>query len=285
MATVGAAIFVVIIWGMAITIPSLRNAKLVVLLGAATLVEVAAMLVPAAKPLMYPCLAVMGLSVVFSDWLGLSTLSRPERDAERVLDAARRATTDGPRRDPSAAARLVEEALRGDRVSDPRWRAALRVQHRAWLAENGRSALPVSSHTPARSYENAAVRWFDDVRGRKMLGYRPKVRPFDETMVLRAYLEDVRSLLPAGPIGPDPKPAGEWAADARAAIRELERLEFRDELSRAVQRSLVELLDLEVDTHVTAPTADDKARYDRVAAGLDDAWRALERPYVPDGRG
>ncbi|HEX5824819.1 MAG TPA: hypothetical protein VFY18_10215, partial [Candidatus Limnocylindrales bacterium] len=175
-----------------------------------------------------------------------------------------------------AAIALLDPVIAEPGPLDESWRAEFRLQRRAWLMRLGTSQVPPSRRTPAESFKLVAIRWLTNLRLRRTIGYRSTIGAAEETIALRAYLEDIRTVLPPGPLGPDPVARGPWIEQGRRAIAELDALEVRDPAARALQRKLVPLFELELEGHLTAPTQEDASRYQRLSTEVLEAWAKVQ---------
>jgi hypothetical protein len=264
----------------AFVIPALRNIRFlaVAIVMAAVIVGVAALPSPTRTAIRLLAVAVISVAMVVPELVGLGSLRREERRADDAFLRAHQLAAGSEPGGVEAAIGILDGVLADDRSLDAAWRACLRTERRALLSSLGSSALPASSATPADSNRVAAVHMLNDLRLRRTLGFRPRSGPFDEAMVLRTYLEDVRSIMPPGPIWPNPTPAGAWRVAVDAAIAELRAVPLRDDGALAVRASLADMLALEAAMRVTAPTATDQVTYDQLGAELDERWRRLDAP-------
>jgi hypothetical protein len=226
----------------------------------------------------------IALVIVAAEFIGLGTLTRAERAIDGRLEQAEKVAANGDLRSLRRAVEVIDDVLASNRDVDDQWRAGLRIQRRAWLGRLGDSALPASSATPISSYQGAAVHVLNDLRLRRTLGFRPRSGPFEEAIVLRAYLDDARSMMPRGQIGPEPAP-GQWTDQARAIVDEFRRLPLKNSDSSALRELLVDLITMEIDMRVTAPTGADVASYDQLSARVHERWGRLEAPFHPSTDG
>jgi hypothetical protein len=96
----------------------------------------------------------------------------------------------------------------------------------------------------------------------------------EESIALRAYLDEVRTSMPGGVIGAEPGSDHDWVVAARALVDELRSLPLR--AAGEVRDRLVDLLGLEIDMRISGGTAADQAMYDQRAAALESAWARLD---------
>jgi hypothetical protein len=265
-------------WTAAVLIPGTRNVRFLAFLGVASFVLIASHLLPntAGLPVRLLTLALIAIAFVFADRLGLGSMTWAEEKADRLLTRARQQAKSGEPNDLRAAIALLDPAIAEPGAWDEGWRAAFRLQRRAWLMRLGMSPLPPRGRTPAESFRVVAIRWLTHLGLRRTIGYRSKIGPIEESVALRAYLEDIRTVLPAGPLGPEPVARGPWIEQGRRAIAELDALEVRDPGARAVQQALVPLLELELESHLTAPTQEDATHYERLSTEVNEAWARAE---------
>jgi hypothetical protein len=271
---VALALILLGMWVVAIPIPGRRNIRFLVVLAGLSAVFLGSYLLPhaAGTPVRIGVVGLVFVTFLSADRIGLGSMTWPEEKADRLLEQARQqAATDDPG-DLRSAIALLDPVIAAPGSLDGRWRAEFRTQRRAWLTRLGLSPLPPQSRTPAESFRVVAVRWLTDLRLRRTLGYRSKIGLFEETVALRAYFEDVRSILPPGPLGPEPVARGPWIDASREAIAELSELAVHDIAAREIQRVLVSLLEVELESHLTAPTEQDAARYAELSSKANEAW-------------
>lgn len=264
----------------AVLIPGLRNVRFVGFLAGVSVVLIAAGVLPEELRVTVRVVAgaAVALAIVVAEIIGLGTLTRKERAIDERLEQAEKLAAKGEPGSLRRAVEAIDDVLESNRDIDDRWRAGLRMQRRAWLGRLGESALSAKSATPISSYQGAAARYLSDLRLRRTIGYRPRSGSFEEAIALRAYLDDARSLMPRGQIGPEPIP-GPWTDQARAVIEEFRRLPLTNPDALALRELLVDLLKMEIDMRVTAPTGGDVAAYDQLSAHVHERWGRLDAPF------
>ncbi|HEY4753346.1 MAG TPA: hypothetical protein VIH37_08685 [Candidatus Limnocylindrales bacterium] len=281
MVDVALAAILIGMWTVAVLIPGTRNVRFLAGLAAASVVMLASHLLPGAAglPVRIGTVALVVIAFLFADRVGLGSMTWAEETADRLLTRASRKAESGEPNDLRVAIALLDPVIAEPGPLDECWRVAFRLQRRAWLTRLGMSPLPPSGRTPAESFRIIAVRWLTNLRLRRTIGYRSTIGPLEEAVALRAYFEDIRTVLPAGPLGPEPVTRGPWIEEGRRAIAELAALEVRDPGARTVQETLVPLLELELESHLTAPTVEGAMRYARLSTEVNEAWTVVQAPF------
>ena len=273
--------FLAFVWVVGIVVPGYRTVRFLALVATGSVVIVIAQaLSPTVRDsVRLAAVVVVALGVIVAERVGLGSLTSAELRLDRELQrAARLAATDTASRREAIA--ILDEQLHAP-VSEM-WRPGIRMQRRAWATSVDDRAIPFLSPTPSGTFALGAAGYLHDVRTRRVIGVRPRAGPIEESILLRAYLDDVRGVLPPGTIGPGGTTPGRWADDARATIDELRRVLLRDRGAQEVRDRVVELLEAELAMRVSGSTVADQARYDQISAELDEAWVRLDAS-VPDG--
>ena len=276
-------IFVAWVWAAAVLIPMLRNVRFMGFLAIVSMATLASEFLPDR----FGLLVRLGIAVLvvivagLADRIGLGSMTRTELNTDHLLDRADALASSGSAEDVQRAISLLDSVIAGGEPLDGRWRAEVRMRRRVLLARLGISPLPPGRATREQSLRLAAYRWLTDLRYRRTIRFRPSSGARDESIALRAYLEDIRSILPQEPMGPEQRERGPWVTEARHTIAELDAVELHDPGTDGVRRLLAQLVELELEMHLTAPTYDDAARYDRLSAELQAAWDQVDAEQLP----
>lgn len=268
--------FLAVVWVIGVAVPSYRTFRFFAFLASASaLIVVAAAFSPRLRDIVRLGAVVgVGVGVIIAERIGLVSMTSAELRLDRDLVRAKRlagSTADSRR----TALSILDERLE-DVAVDDRWRPAIRMLRRAWSKLSEPDDTRFISPTPSRSFSLAAARYLNDLRTRRTIGFRPRSGFREESMALRAYLDDVRLAMPPGAIGPDETRPGGWSETATTTITELRRVPFRDPDVLRLRDHLADLLEMEIRMCVSAPTAADQGAYDQLAALVDELWRRID---------
>jgi hypothetical protein len=266
-ALVTAAVFAVWVFGAMAVVPDLRTRRYIAF--AALLVAAWAgcgwLSGTSAVAARIACAVVLGAGIIAGDRLGLMSLTRAEQAARARVDEALRLGRGADPPDRAAALGIVEDVL-PDAPRD--WRTGLRTLRWAWRVGAG---LPDATGTRPVDYEHAAARYLRDAGNARRIGSTPSVGRDDESLALRAYINEFRAALGDPPSG---APAGR--SDAAGVLDELRAARIVDPAARAVHGLVVELLELELKAASAEASDRGPKEYEGLAVRLRAAWRSLD---------
>lgn len=269
--------YLVVIWLAWWLASSYRTWRFGLFLLLLTIIHVAAAIFDGVlePPLRVAVVLVSAIAFLMPERLGIGSLTQQERTFDELIRRSQVEMQSGERSRQESAIAELSRLLDSTANVDTRWRAAVRVMRRAWTRRTPDIYVPSLTQTPVAAFDAAAKRYLSDLRLKRTIGFSPAIRAIDESVAMRAYLDDFRALIPHDARHGAASP-GRWHGDAMAIIDELAILPIRSVAAQRLRNSLVKLLLKELEIRSTRLTPILSAQYAEVAADVDAAWKTLE---------
>jgi len=215
----------------------------------------------------------MGLVLGWPGRLSLLHLRRAEAEADRLFRRVS-AWLRTPQANADEAVALAASLAPGAfPVDGGEWAVAAALFRRSLLR---RITVDPSTLTPAAAYERAARSFWRAGFDRGLLGRRSQPDAWDEGVVLRAYYEEYRRLIPRQALVERPMiPLGGWDDAAERVVMSLADIPLADPVARRTRDAMAVLMTDELAFARGDRSEEALARLDASAASVTEAWAAM----------